>query len=74
MNKKKYINGFNSGYIMATYIPDLLNSITLNLRPTTDYLEGIFDGKLQRELENMREQVQIISDIRSNTNNKDREI
>lgn len=57
MDSEKFVSAFNNGYLLARYEPNLLNSITRRLSPTNIYLEGLFAGKNQFELEISKDQI-----------------
>ncbi len=65
MNEEKYIQGFNNGYLLAEHKPEILKTVTQNLTPSNDYLEGIFDGKGQLEQEKVNAQIQSIEELRN---------
>lgn len=65
MNEEKYIKGFNSGYILASHKPELLQVVTENLAPNNDYVIGLIKGREQLEQEKTNEQLQLMSNIRS---------
>lgn len=73
MNEEKYIKGFNNGYVLAEHKPELLKTVTQNLPPTNEYVEGIFDGKEQLENEKIQEQMQFIGNLRSQSFKRDKE-
>lgn len=52
-----YVLGFNHGYTISKYLPDLITQIVKQLSPINDYLSGFFSGKEEYELE--LEQVQL---------------
>lgn len=56
MESEKFVTAFNNGYLLARYEPNLLNTITRGLSPTNIYLEGLFAGKYQFELEINKDQ------------------
>lgn len=74
--EQKYIQGFNSGYVLAKHEPNLLNTISKNLNLNCNYLQGIFAGKEEFELEKSKDQLFEIGKLRSQsfTNNNDRMI
>lgn len=73
MNEEKYIKGFNNGYVLAEHKPELLKTVTQNLPPVNEYVEGILDGKEQRENEKIHEQMQFIGNLRDQAFNRDKE-
>jgi hypothetical protein len=68
--EKRYIQGFNSGYLLAKHDPALLSKIITGLTPTNDYLEGLFEGKEQLELENTKSQLNELQKLRSKSKDK----
>jgi hypothetical protein len=70
MNEEKYITGFNSGYILAEHKPALLQTVTQNLPPTNEYIEGLLDGKEQLENEKTQDKVDELAALRKPTNNR----
>lgn len=46
--------GFNAGYLLAKYQPDLFPE-TLKQEPITPYVAGLFAGKKQFEMEKSKE-------------------
>lgn len=64
MNDAKYIKGFNCGYILAEYSPELLQSITVNLSYAGEYCEGLKDGRMEFENGKELEQLQSLSKLR----------
>lgn len=70
--EKQYIQAFNNGYILAQYEPKLLNTISKNLTPTSNYLQGFFGGRRQFELENSKNQIFELRQLRNNSQNKDK--
>jgi hypothetical protein len=48
--EKQTQKGFNAGYLLAKYQPDLFPQ-TLKTEPVTPYITGLFAGKKQFEVE-----------------------
>lgn len=48
---EKYIDGFNSGYIIRKESPELAKKLIDTLKEQDDYIQGLKDGKLQFERE-----------------------
>lgn len=53
----QYINGFNSGYVMAQHEPDLLKQL-LKATPETEYLKGMKGGQKEYEKEMLHQRMQ----------------
>lgn len=71
MNEENhFIEAFNNGYILQQYKPELLNTIFQNLTPTNNYLQGFFAGKKQFEIENSKNQMLELRQLRNNSQNK----
>lgn len=69
--EKKYILGFNNGYLLAKYEPGLMAKIIKDLRPSDDYLTGFFSGKQEYEQEHERGQLSELEQLRNKS--RDRE-
>jgi hypothetical protein len=72
MNEQQYIRGFNSGFLLAQFEPKLLDTVTKNLHSMNEYLEGLFDGREEFEIEQTRLQSEELKRLR--TRSQDREI
>ncbi len=48
---QKYIEGFNSGYIIRKESPELAKKLIGSLKEQDDYIQGLKDGKQQFEKE-----------------------
>jgi len=68
--EKQFAKGFNSGYIIAKYLPELANTMTKNFKPTTDYMRGFLSGTQQLSLERGKE----LKRIRLRSQSKGREL
>ncbi len=62
--EQQFTKAFNHGFILAQFEPVLLHTITRNLAPVNNYVEGLFAGMRQleyernkQELENLRGQL-----------------
>ncbi|MCW3120847.1 MAG: hypothetical protein JWQ38_339 [Flavipsychrobacter sp.] len=63
--EQQYIQGFNHGYLLTKHLPDLVAKLVKQIKETTShYLSGFFSGKEEYELENTREQLGQLRDIR----------
>lgn len=64
--EQRYIQGFNHGYLLTKHLPDLVTKLVKQIKETTnDYLSGFFSGKEEYELENSREQLRQLKNIRN---------
>ncbi len=68
--EKQYIQAFNNGYILEQYESGLLKTILQNIIPTNNYLQGFFAGKKQFEIENSKNQMLELRQLRNNSQNK----
>ena len=50
-NEKQFINGFNSGYLLAKHEPMLLTSLLKNINPMNSYISGMTYGQKEYEQE-----------------------
>lgn len=63
--ENQYIKGFNNGYLLAKYEPSLLDKLFKQLAPSGEYLEGMFSGKEEYELEHSRMQMDELKRLRN---------
>lgn len=70
----QYIQAFNYGYVLALYEPGLLNTISQNLIPTNNYLQGFFAGKKQVELETNKGQLFELQQLRHYSQTKEKDL
>ena len=68
---KQYVNGFNSGYLLAKYMPNLLSKIVKNIDSANDYFVGFFSGKEELELENSRGHIDDLARLRDKSGDRD---
>jgi hypothetical protein len=56
--EKNYMSGFNSGYKLAKFQPDLVEKIQSSLSESVEYERGLLEGikEWQREKEKIREE------------------
>ncbi|MBK7737546.1 MAG: hypothetical protein IPI45_07190 [Saprospiraceae bacterium] len=50
LNEKQFIAGFNSGYILAEFEPQLLTALLKEIRPVNSYIYGLSFGQKEYEL------------------------
>ena len=51
MNEVDFTKGFNNGYLLAKHSPEVMNKLTASIQPENDYLQGMFSGAKQHEVE-----------------------
>lgn len=68
----KYINGFNSGYLLAKHMPTLLSKIVKNISPADNFTEGLFSGKEEFELEYSRTRTEELKHLRNKSKSRDK--
>jgi len=66
-----YKKGFNSGYILAEYMPTLLGKLVKNLHPTDDFSEGLYSGKEEFEKAQFKNQTDELSRLRNKSKGRD---
>jgi hypothetical protein len=49
--EQQYTKGFNNGYLLAQYEPELLNKLLPDLKPGNDYVDGMLSGKEQYDID-----------------------
>lgn len=65
LNEKQFIFGFNSGYLLAQYEPEMLTSLLTRISPVNSYISGMTFGKKEYELELQTNQLDDLRNIRS---------
>ncbi|MDQ1086146.1 hypothetical protein [Siphonobacter sp. SORGH_AS_1065] len=48
-----YLKGFNNGYLLAQYEPELLNNLLASPNPENEYMQAMAHGKNQFEQEKL---------------------
>lgn len=64
LNENHFIAGFNSGYLLAEYEPQMLNALLKNAQPANSYISGISFGQKEYELEQTKSQLNQLVHIR----------
>jgi hypothetical protein len=64
-SEQLYIKGFNRGYVITKYLPDLSASILNNIGTTNDFIEGFSSGKHEYEMEKTRTQLNELDELRN---------
>lgn len=52
-----YAKGFNTGYCITKYEPNLSDTFAKSVSNTNDFFQGFFDGKEQMQIEKNLEQL-----------------
>ena len=68
----QYVKGFNSGYLLAKHMPVLLAKIIKNVSPANDFVEGLFSGNEEYELEYSRTQTEELKHLRNKSQNREK--
>jgi hypothetical protein len=55
--EQQFQKGFNNGYLLAQYKPELAQQVTKDLKPENDYLDGLLSGKKEYEMQKAKEQI-----------------
>jgi len=69
LNEKQFIAGFNSGYLLARYEPQMLTVLLNNIQPINSYISGLTYGQQEYELEQTKNKISELSKLRQNTRN-----
>lgn len=69
MNMKKYIKGFNDGYLLKEHKPELLENI-LNTTSSNDYIQGLKDGEREFKQQKVKSRTQELEDLKSSKSKK----
>ncbi len=72
MNKEKeYIDAFNNGYLIAQFEPDLSKILSQSVISASCLLQVFFAGKKQFEIENARNQIIELQNLRNHSQTKE---
>jgi hypothetical protein len=66
MDEQKFTTGFNSGYILAHHVPQLLKLVLKNIQPTNSYILGLSSGQREYELWHEKSHLDNLGQIRQN--------
>lgn len=73
LNEKKFITGFNSGYLLAKYQSKMLTSLLKDIRPFNSYVQGMSSGQKEYEMWQTKSHLDDLEQIRQkNRDEKDR--
>jgi len=74
LNEEQFITGFNSGYLLAKYEPQILSALLKDIRPLNSYIRGMSSGQKEYELQHTKSHLDELNQIRQkNRDEKDRE-
>jgi hypothetical protein len=73
-DEKEYTSGFNNGYLLSQYEPDLTAKITKDLQANTEYLEGFFSGKEEYEIEKSLQQFNELQNLRKGAKDRNKDL
>ena len=73
-NEELYIKGFNRGYTITKYLPDLSAPILNNIDSTNDFIEGFSSGKKEYEQEKTRTQLDELKQIRNQSQERNKDL
>jgi hypothetical protein len=65
LNEKQFIIGFNSGYLLAKYEPEILTNLLAKINPINSYIFGMNSGKKEYELEHRSKKLDELKDLRN---------
>jgi len=71
MKSKKYVQGFNDGYLLRKHKPILLENI-INISSSSPYIQGLKDAEKTFSLEKSKTRLNEIKEVKeSKSQNKD---
>jgi hypothetical protein len=74
LDEKQYETGFNSGYLMAKFEPQMLALLLRDIRPLNSYIQGMSSGLKEYELGKTNAQLDELHSLRQkNRDQRDRE-
>jgi len=65
-----YVRGFNGGYLLEQFEPELLAKVMKTLDLSNDYLEGLSEGQKEFQQERIRQEIENISRLRDEGKSK----
>lgn len=71
VNEKQFINGFNSGYLLAKHEPKMLNMLLQDITSTISYINGIKLGQIEYEKQNIKERLDELNMLNKGGRGKD---
>lgn len=51
LNEQQFIQGFNSGYLLAKHEPDMITLLLKDVKPVTSYIDGMKCGQIEYQQE-----------------------
>lgn len=69
-----FIKGFNGGYLLEQYEPNLLAKVLKTLNLSNDYLEGLSSGQKEYQQERIRLEMERLSQLRDKGKDLNKEI
>lgn len=72
-NEKLYTKGFNRGYILAKFEPQILDSLLNGIRPITPFINGMKFGQIEYQQELLRDRINEIDNLKKNNLELDRD-
>ena len=73
-SERLYIKGFNSGYLLAKNLPELLSKALKGVTPKDDFSAGLFSGRDEFELEKFRTQEKKLTNLRAKSRERGRDL
>ncbi len=64
INEKQFITGFNAGYLLAEYEPQILTALLNNMQPVNSYISGLSFGQKEYELDQTRDDLSELNMLR----------
>ncbi len=68
---KRFIDGFNVGFLMARYCPKLADRLLGGITSSFDYLEGFRAGRAEFEQERQQEQLKELEELRNGRHSRE---
>lgn len=76
--EKLYQRGFNNGYMLSKHKPELLNKLSVDLKPGNEFINGVLAGKEQHEKELNKSKIKTLAKSKAQdlqkTNGKSKDI
>lgn len=72
-DETQFIRGFNSGYIFAQYLPELLVKIKESVKSNNEYFQGFISGSEHYQFEKSKDHLLDLKKIRTRGKDRSRE-
>lgn len=62
--EKQFATGFNNGYLIAKYLPQLFKKLQKSISNTGEYFQGFFSGAKEYDIETQKSRLDDLQKVR----------